>query len=85
MVSPVGLSHIECGLARTLSVPQAAMKRKLTLSNGSRKELKYQNTNSSKISRRFKESVTLVCFLGLPSVKAGPNHSHFETLMSCRT
>jgi len=85
MVSPGGLSHIECGLTRSLSVPEVAVKKKLTLSSGSRKELKYQNTNSSKISRRFKESVTFMCFLDLPSVQAGPNHLHFETLMSCRT
>ena len=84
MVSSGGLSHIECRLMANLSVPEAVKKRNLTLRTGNRKELKYQKTNSSKISRLFNESVTFVWFLGLPSVHTGTSHSHFEILISCR-
>ena len=96
VMSPVGLGHIECGLTTILLVLEAAEKRKPTLRSGNRKELKYQNTKSSKISRLFKESVTFVClFFGLratfvcssgsSSVGASSNHLHFEILISCRT
>jgi len=99
MVSPGRLCHIECGLTINLLVPEAAEKRKPTLRSGKRKELKYQNTNSSNISRLFKESVTFVCFfLGFLLARtaftcfsssllvgAGSNHLHFEILISCRT
>ena len=85
MVSSGGLGHIERGLTAILSVPEATEKRKPTLSSGNRKELKYQNTNSSKISRLFKESVAFVRSLGLSLVYGGPSHLHFEILIPCRT
>ena len=85
VVSPVGLSHIECRLVTTLSIVEAVENRELTLSSGNRKELKYQKTKSSKISRLFKKSVTFMRLLDLPSVRTGPNHSHFKIFISCRT
>ena len=85
VMSPGGLGHIESGLMEIFSVLEAAGKRRPTLRSGNRKELKYQNTNSSKISLLFKESVTFVCSLDLLSVYAGFNHSHFDILISCRT
>lgn len=85
MIPSGGLSNIERGLATTLSVAGARERIKLTLSNGNKKELKYQKTNSSKISRLFRESVAFAYFLDLSSLRGSSNHLHFEILIPCRT
>jgi len=99
MVSPSRLGHVECGLITILLVLEAAKKRKPTLRSGKRKELKYQNTNSSNISCLFKESVTFMCFFlgfllaraifasfsGSSLADAGSSHLQLEILISCRT
>ena len=85
MLSPGGLGHVKCGLTTILSIKSDREEKKTTLRSGNRKELKYQNTNSSKISRLFKESVTFVCFFGFSSAHAGSSHLHFEIFISCKT